>query len=97
MSHKICTFSEGTLFDIFCILYVDDGAFGFPSRKEIEIGTAIVCRQFIKFGLETHVGGAIKASKTEAVFFPAPGFFKLLALPSSEASPSFLALVAKPK
>ena len=34
-SHKRSTFSKGTLFDIFCILYVDDGAFRFPSREEL--------------------------------------------------------------
>ena len=33
ISHKRRTFSEGTLFDMFCMLYVDDGAFDFPSRK----------------------------------------------------------------
>ena len=44
-----------------------------------------------------HVGSATKASKTEAVFFPAPRFFKLLPLPLSEASSSFLPLTTKPK
>ena len=44
-----------------------------------------------------HVGSATKASKTEAVFFPAPGFFKLLTLPPSEASSSSLPLTTKPK
>ena len=73
-SHKRSTFSEGTLFDIFCMLYVDDGAFAFPSRKELEIGSAVVRQQFAKFALEMHVGSAVKASKTEAVFFPAPIF-----------------------
>ena len=96
-SHKRNTFSEGTLFDIFCMLYVDDGAFAFPSRKELEIGSAVVRRQFTKFGLQMHVGSAIKASKTEAVFFPNPGFFKLPTLPPSEASSSSLPLVTKPK
>ena len=75
-SHRRKSFSEGTLFDIFCMLYVDDGAFAFPSRKELEIGSAVVRRQFSKFGLEMHVGSAAKASKTEAVFFPPPGFFQ---------------------
>ena len=31
------SFSEGTLFELFCMLYVDDGAFAFSSRKEIEL------------------------------------------------------------
>ena len=30
ISHRRHTFSEGTLFDMFCMLYVDDGAFAFP-------------------------------------------------------------------
>ena len=33
ISHKRRTFSEGTLFDMFCMLYVENGAFAFPSRK----------------------------------------------------------------
>ena len=79
------------------MLYVDNGAFRFPSRKELEIDSAVVCLQFIKFGLKMHVGSTIKASKTEAVHFPDPGFVKLPALPPSEASSSSLPLVAKPK
>ena len=43
-SHKRSTFSEGTFFDILCMLYVDNGAFVFPSRKELEIGSAVVRR-----------------------------------------------------
>ena len=50
-----------------------------------------------EFGLEMHVGSAAKASKTEAIFFPAPGFFKLLPLPPSEASSFSLPLTTKPK
>ena len=79
------------------MLYVDDGAFTFPSWKELEISSAVVRQQFAKFGLEMHVGSATKASKTEAVFFPAPGFFKLPPLPPSEDSSSTLPLVTKPK
>ena len=96
-SHKRKSFSEGTLFEIFCLLYVDDGAFAFQSRKELELGSAVVCRQFSRFGLEMHVGNKDKASKTEAVFFPPPGFFKLLSLPTSEASAAALPLATKPK
>ena len=79
------------------MLYFDDGAFDFFYRKEIELVSAVICRQFAKFGLEMHVGSATKASKTEAVFFPAPGFFKLLPLPPSEASSFSLPLTTKPK
>ena len=31
ISHKRRNFSEGILFDMFCVLYVDDRAFAFPS------------------------------------------------------------------
>ena len=89
--------SEGTLFDIFCLLYVDDGAFAFQSRKELELGSAVVRRQFSRFGLEMHVGNKDKASKTEAVFFPPPGFFKLPSIPPSETSAAALPLATKPK
>ena len=44
-----------------------------------------------------HIGNAKKASKTEAVSPPAPGFFKLPTLPLSEDSSSTLPLVTKPK
>ena len=96
-SQKRRTFSEGTLFDLLCMLYVDNGAFAFPYQKEIELVSAVICRQFAKFGLEMHVGSATKASKTEAIFFPAPGFFKLPPLSPSEASFSSLPLTANPK
>ena len=79
------------------MLYVDDGAFAFPSRKELEIGSAVVRRQFTKFGLEMHVGSVIKASKTEAVFFLTPRFFKFPTLLLSDVSSSSLPLVTKPK
>ena len=37
-SHPRKSFSHSTLFEIFCMLYVDDGAFTFLSRRELEIG-----------------------------------------------------------
>ena len=44
-----------------------------------------------------HVGSATKVSKTEAVLFTAPGFFKLLPLPTSENSSFSLPLTTNPK
>ena len=44
-----------------------------------------------------HVGSATKASKTEAVFFPAPGFLKTPPLPTSKSSSYSLPLTANPK
>ena len=45
--------------------YIDDKAFNFPSRKELEIGSAIIKQQVAKSRLEMHDGSATKASKTE--------------------------------
>ena len=36
-SHPAKNFSQGTLIDIFCMLYVDDGVLTFISRQEIEV------------------------------------------------------------
>ena len=91
------TFSEGTLFEIFCMFYVDNGAFTFPSRLELELGSAVIRRHFAHFALAMHIGSTTKASKTEAVFIPPPGFFNPPSLPPSETSDSSLPLVTKPK
>ena len=81
------------------MLYVDDGAFAFVSRRDLEIGAYLVSKQFERLGLEMHVGNAEKASKTERVFFPAPGNFKPPPLPSSTllTYPSALPVTLKPK
>ena len=97
ISHHRSTFSEGTLLEIFCMLYVNDGAFTFPSRLELELGSAVIRRHFTHFALEMHVGSTTKASKMEAVFFPPPGFFKPPSLPNSKTYGSSLPLVTKPK
>ena len=34
-SHPAKNFSQGTLFDIFCMLYVNDGSFAFISRHDL--------------------------------------------------------------
>ena len=48
-SHPAKTFSRGTLFKIFCMLYVDDGAFTFESRKDTEIGSNLLFQHFNRF------------------------------------------------
>ena len=98
-SHPEKTFSKGTLFDIFCMLYVDDGAFAFVSRRDLEIGAYLVFKQFERLGLEMHVGNADKTLKTECVFFPAPGHFKPPPLLSSTlpTDPSALPVTLKTK
>ena len=56
ISHLMGYFDRGALFEIFCILYVDDGAFVFKSRHQLETGTHLLLRHFEKFGLEMHIG-----------------------------------------
>ena len=73
--HKRNTFKEGTLYELFSILYVDDGAFTFEDRAQMEKGVELIFHHFTKFGLEMHIGREGKPSKTECVFFPPPGFF----------------------
>ena len=44
------------LFYLFCILYVDDGAFVFESRTDIEKWITLLSDHFTWFGLEMHIG-----------------------------------------
>ena len=69
------TFSQGNLLTLFCVLYVDDGAFPFENRLQLELGLSLIHNHFIKFGIEMHIGRGNKASKTECIFFPTPEFF----------------------
>ena len=85
-SHPAKTFSHGTLFKIFCVLYVDDGAFASETRKDMEIGSNLVFQHFNRFGLQMHIGSKSKLSKTECVFFPAPSHFKSASLPTHSSS-----------
>ena len=73
--HKRKTFKGGTIFEFFSVLYVDDGAFTFEDRAQMEKGVELIYSHFTKFGLEMHIGREGKTSKTECVFFPPPGFF----------------------
>ena len=63
------TFSEGTLLNLFKILYVDDGAFPFEDRDQLTKGVQLIYEHFKRFGLEMHIGKGAKSSKTECVFF----------------------------
>ncbi|MCP4745472.1 MAG: hypothetical protein GY874_04910 [Desulfobacteraceae bacterium] len=80
-------FANGVIFNILQILYIDDGAFIFNSRKDLIKGVNLINDMFKKFGLEMHIGRNGKASKTECIFFPPPGFFKQKALETSSATP----------
>ena len=61
-------FSQGSLLSLFCILYVENGAFTFGSREQLEDGLNLIHSHFTKYGLEMHIGRGTKASKTECVF-----------------------------
>jgi len=69
-NQKRTKFSEGSLLSLFCIMYVDDGAFTFESREHMEIGINLIFSHFTRFCLEMHIIRGTKVSKTECVFFP---------------------------
>ena len=73
--HKAKELSQGNLLTLFCVLYVDDGAFPFEERLQLELGLSLIHNNFVKFGLEMHIGRGNKASKTKCIFFPPPVFF----------------------
>ena len=73
--HKKKYFKQGTLLALFCVLYVDDGAFPFKDHEQLTRGLSLIYSHFTCFGLEMHVGRGEKDSKTECIFFPPPGFF----------------------
>ena len=74
--HAPKTFSEGTLFKLCNVLYVNDGAFPFEDRDQLAKLVQLIHDRFKRFGLEIHIGKGVKPSKTECVFFPPPGLFK---------------------
>ena len=86
ISHPPRSFNRGALFELFCMLFVNDGAFVFESRYQLETGIPLHLRHFAKFGLEMHIGKENKTSSTECVLFPTPGYFTLPTLPNSDAS-----------
>ncbi len=60
-----------SILQIFCILFVDDGAFIFETRNQLIKGAQLIYDTFKQFGLNMHIGKDGKPSKTEAMFFPA--------------------------
>ena len=65
--------NEGMKFNFDKCFYVDDAAFVFLSRDDIERGGKLIQSHFKKFGLTVHAGNKTKKndkSKTEAMFFP---------------------------
>ena len=74
--HKKKNFEQGTIIVLFCVLYVDDGAFTFEDSDQLTRGLNLIYQHFTRFGLNIHTGKGKKASKTECVFFPPPGFLR---------------------
>ena len=64
-----------TAYEIYQLLYVDDGAFPFPTRDALIKGLALIHSHLARFGLEVHIGRNGAPSKTECVFFPPLQFF----------------------
>jgi hypothetical protein len=64
-------------FEILQCLYVNDGAFIFSTRSELEKGLDMIFCHFAKFGLEMHIERGDTKSKTECVLFTPPQFFDL--------------------
>jgi len=75
-SQKRTEISQGSLSSLFCITYMDDGTFTFERREQMEIGLNLIFSHFTMFGLEINIGRGPKASKTECIFFPPPGFLR---------------------
>eukprot|EP00978_Attheya_sp_CCMP212_P036046 scaffold160870_cov73-Attheya_sp.AAC.2 len=65
------TSAAGTKFDLFCFLYVDDGAMLFNNREDLIQGTNLLLSHFTCFGLQMHIVEGDKKSKTECMYFPA--------------------------
>ncbi len=62
--------SAGQRFRFRCSLYVDDGAFFFATREDLEKGARIIVAHFKRFGLFVHVGEEGTKSKSLAMHFP---------------------------
>ena len=79
-------YGEGWIFEILQLLYIDDGAFVFNNRADLERGAEVVNEHFKKFGMEMHVGRDEKKAKTEFMYVPTQNFFK--DLPQELPAPS---------
>ena len=69
VSHQPGTFFSGTLFDLFCMLYVYDGSFVFESRADIERGIALLSGHFAWFGPKIHISTGKIPQRLNAYYF----------------------------
>jgi hypothetical protein len=77
-THKIYLSRKLAAYEIFQLLYVDYGAFPFPTRLDLIEGLTLIHSHLARFGLEVHIGRGGGPSKTECVFFPPPPIFQRL-------------------
>ena len=68
--HNITNIGAYSLTTILILLYIDDGAIPFASRRDVILGMKLCINVFRRFGLVVHTGTKEKDSKTKAVFFP---------------------------
>jgi hypothetical protein len=96
---KCCKSDTLEEYPITDIIYVDNEALPFTSRAQLCKGMPLAQQLLADLGLEMHVGTHLeilsddgstelvkKASKTECIFFPSPGYFKQLAISNGAAS-----------
>ncbi len=65
-----------TAYEILQCIYVNDGAFPFSTRDDLQKGMSLIYHHFSKFGMEMHIEQGTSMSKTECIFFPPPQFFQ---------------------
>ncbi len=60
---KICSHTPAmfrskmlTAYEILQCLYIDDGAFPFGTREDLQQGMELIYHHFTRFGLEMHIG-----------------------------------------
>ncbi len=73
-SHTPAMFKSKKLpaYEILQCLHVDDSAFPFGTREDLQRGMELTFHHFARFGLEMHIGCSASESKTECIFFPPP-------------------------
>ncbi len=69
---KMFTSRNLTAYEIYQLLYVDDGTFPFPTRDALTKGLALIHSHFARFVLKVHIVRNGNPSKTECIFFPPP-------------------------
>jgi hypothetical protein len=68
------TKTKGMAFNLFLLLYVDDGSFIFESNKDMAKGaTTILYHNMKRFRLLMHIRKGSSKSKMEALYIPLPG------------------------